>query len=186
MVTLAEIDTQDASTLVCDYMICQRCGVVDRERSRMVVDTPCPACHQPAGVARLHFPINVHILVDLIQQAYHSYAPVGPAAGPQAHTIGPVLFFCTLREVLLNHFLLARLRAENVNQALIEKLLDDNKLASQKFAGLFVAVTEKSWLDAVGDASAADGTNYRPVSDLMQKAAKVRNEFLSMRGLDGP
>lgn len=178
MATLAEINTQDASTLVCDYMICKRCGIVDRERARMVVDSPCPVCHQPAGVAQLYFPINVHILVDLVQQAYHSYAPVGPIAGPQAHTIGPVLFFCTLREGLLNHLLLALLRAENTRPALIEKLLSDNKLPSQKFSGLFEAAMGRSWMDAVKDASTADAESYASVSELMQKAAQARNLFV--------
>ncbi len=178
MVSLAEIDNQDASTLVCDFMICERCGKVDREHSRMVVNSLCPACKQPAGVARLYYPINVHILVDLVQQSYHSYAPVGPISGPQAPAVGVILFFCTLREALLNHFLLAFLCAENVKTSLIEKLLDDNKLASQKFTSLFNAVVGKSWCEAVGDASSLDATNYQSVSDLMKSAASIRNEFL--------
>lgn len=51
MVELAEVDGQAASTLVCDFMICERCGTVDREHSRMVVNSTCPACHRPAGGA---------------------------------------------------------------------------------------------------------------------------------------
>jgi hypothetical protein len=178
MVSLAEVDNQDASTLVCDFMICERCGTVDRERSRMVANSLCPACHQPAGVARLYYPISVHILVDLVQQSYHSYAPVGPISGPQAPTVGAILFFCTLREVLLNHFFLALLRAERVKAAVIDKLMDDNKLASQKFTGLFSAVVGKSWKEAVIEASSFDGTDYQLVSDLMLSAASIRNEFV--------
>jgi hypothetical protein len=178
VVLLAEIDHQDASTLVCDFMICDRCGTVDRERSRIVANSLCPACQRPAGVARLYYPINVHILVDLVQQSYHSYVPVGPISGPQVSTIGTILFFCTLREVLLNHFLLALLRAQQVKAAVIEKLLDDNKLASQKFTSLFSAVVGKSWKKAVVEASSFHGTDYHPVSDLMLSAASIRNEFV--------
>lgn len=177
MVSLAEIDHQDASTLICDLMICARCGTVDRERSRIVANSLCPACQRPAGVARLYYPVNVHILVDLVQQSYHSYAPVGPISGPQVSTVGTILFFCTLREVLLNHFLLALLRARQVEAAIIEKLLEDNKLASQKFTSLFSAVVGKSWKEAVAEAS-LDGMDYHPVSDLMLSAASIRNEFL--------
>jgi hypothetical protein len=178
LVSLAEIDNQDISTLVCDFMICERCGEVDREHSRMVANSLCPACKKPAGVARLYYPINIRVLVDLVQQAYHSYAPVGPISGPQAPVVGTILYFCTLREALLNHFLLAFLRAEHVKASLIEKMLDDNKLASQKFTSLFSAVVGKSWSEAVGEASTHDATDYRPVSDLMKSAASIRNEFL--------
>jgi len=178
VVTLADVDNQDASTLVCDFMICGRCGIVDRKHSRIVANSLCPACHQPAGVARLYYPISVHILVDLAQQSYHSTAPVGPISGPQAPAVGAILFFCTLREVLLNHFLLALLRAEGVKTTIIEKLMDDNKLASQKFTGLFSSVVGKSWKEAVLEASSFDGTDYQPVSDLMLSAASIRNEFI--------
>lgn len=178
MVSLAEIDNQDISTLVCDFMICKRCGEVDRDHSQMRTNSLCPVCEKPAGVARLYYPINIHILVDLVQQAYHSYAPVGPISGPQAPAIGTILYFCTLREALLNHFLLEFLRAENVKTSLIEKMFDDNKLASQKFTSLFSAVVGKRWSDAVGEASAHDVNDYRPVSDLMKSAANIRNEFL--------
>ena len=178
MVTIAEIDSQDISTLICDFMICKLCGEVDREHSRMTANSLCPVCKKPAGVARLYYPINVHILVDLVQQAYHSNAPVGPISGPQTPVVGTILFFCTLREALLNHFLLEFLRAEHVKTSLIEKMLDDNKLASQKFTSLFSAVIGKSWGDAVSEASAYDANDYRPVSDLMKSAASIRNEFL--------
>lgn len=178
MVELAEIDGQAASTLVCDFMICERCGTVDRELSRMVVNSTCPACHRPAGVARLYYPINAHILVDLVQQSYHSDAPINPVSGPQAPALGAILFFCTLREVLLNHFLLTLLRAQQVPAPLIEKLLDDNKLARQKFAGLFSAVVGKSWKEAVLEASTFEGTDFQPVSELMLEAATIRNEFM--------
>jgi hypothetical protein len=144
MVELAEIDSQAASTLVCDFMICECCGTIDREHSRMIKDNICPVCHKPAGVARLYYPFNVHILVDLVQESYHSEAPLNPIYGPHAPNVGTILFFSSLREVLLNHFLLALLQAQRVPIPIIEKLLDDNRLASQKFTGLFSAAVGKN------------------------------------------
>lgn len=113
-----------------------------------------------------------------MQQSYHSDAPISPISGPQAPAIGAILFFCTLREVLLNHFLLTLLRAQRVPEPVIEKLLEDNKLARQKFAGLFSAVVGKSWKEAVLEASTFDGTDFQPVSKLMLEAATIRNEFM--------
>lgn len=178
MTALSEIDNQDASTLVCDFMICALCGIVDRERSRIRAGSPCPACGEPAGVARLYYPVSIHILVDLVQESYHSYARVGPISGPQTSTIGPILFFCTLREALINHLLLEHMRAQGTKQSLIEKLLDDNKLAHQKFGALFSAVVGTSWTQGVREASLYDGADYQAVSDLMKLTASIRNDFL--------
>src|SRR3990167_8799456 len=90
----------------------------------------CIVCGGESEGGSGYFPINIHILVDLVQQAYHSTTPVGPISGPQVPGSGTVLFFCTLREALLNTFLLNHLRAQRVPENLIDKLLDDNKLAS--------------------------------------------------------
>src|ERR1019366_5024921 len=173
MVELAEIDSQAASTLVCDFMICECCGTIDREHSRMIKDNICPVCHKPAGVARLYYPFNVHILVDLVQESYHSEAPLNPISGPHASNVGTILFFSSLREVLLNHFLLALLQAQRVPAPVIEKLLDDNRLAGQKFTGLFSAVVGKSWKKAVIEASAFNGMDFQPISYLMLTAASI-------------
>ena len=57
-------------------------------------------------------------------------------------------------------------------------MLDDNRLASQKFGGLFASVTGKKWAAAVADASASTGRAFEPVSLLMRQAAELRNSFL--------
>lgn len=179
---LADIDTQDASTLVCDYLICGNCGIIDRDHSRMRRGNKCSTCGKESEAGRLAFPINVHILVDLVQQAYHSKAPIGPISGPQVPSIGTILLFCTLREALLNGFLINRLRVQRVPAPLIEKLLSDNKLASQKFGGLFTSVVGCKWENAVTEASRQAAVNFAPTSNLMRDAAAIRNEFLHEGG----
>ena len=92
--------------------------------------------------------------------------------------MGTVLYFCTLREALLNHFLVQMLRAQKVPVALIERLLDDNRLASQRFGGLFASVVGQKWDKAVDQVSRKVATNFSPVSQLMRRAAEIRNSFL--------
>ncbi len=178
MTTLADIDHQPASTLACSHMICASCSVVDCNLDRMVRSHVCTACGEPGEGGRLYFPISIHILVDLIQQAYHSQAPTVTPRGPNGHDVGTVLYFCTLREALLNHFLKENLKAQKVPAPLIEKLLNDNRLAGQKFGELFSSVTGKKWANAVADASASTGQPFEPVSLLMRQAAQLRNSFL--------
>jgi hypothetical protein len=178
MATLAEIKSQSASTLVCGQLVCPACAVVDHDWDRMRCGHLCTTCGTPSEAGRLYFPINIHILVDLMQQAYHSRSPNGPLDGPQGRDVGTILYFCTLREALLNHFLVQMLRAQKVPASLIERLLDDNRLASQKFGNLFASVVGQKWDNAVDQASRRMATNFSPVSHLMRRAAEIRNRFL--------
>ena len=178
MTTLADIDSQPASTLACSHLTCASCAMVDRDWERMRRGHTCVACGATGEGGRLYFPISIHILVDLIQQAYHSQAPTSPLNSPQGQDVGTVLYFCTLREALLNHFLIGSLKFQNVPVSLIEKLLEDNKLASQKFGELFTSVTGLKWADAVNRLSANGNIPFSTVSALMRNAAELRNTFL--------
>jgi hypothetical protein len=175
---LADIDGQDASTLVCDLLICRHCAFIDRDHDRIRKGSTCSTCGKQSEGGRLAFPISIHILVDLVQQAYHSTAPVGPISGPQVPSIGTILLFCTLREALLNWFLIGRLRAQNVPAAIVEKLLADNRLANQRFGELFKSVVECRWDEAVSNASRHVSGDFSSVSELMREAAVIRNTFL--------
>lgn len=177
MPTLADIDGQSLSSIIGDFMICRRCGIVDRERSRIVVNSPCPACHRPAGIAQIYFGLNIGILIDLAQQSYHSAVPTKETLGPQSSDVGVVLFFCTLREALLNNLFDYLFLAERIPDRIAKKLLADNKLVSQKFA-LFRVLVGKSWDEAVQEASSHMGLNYRPVLELVKRASHIRNRFL--------
>jgi len=177
-VLLAEIDTQDASMLVCNHFICPQCGIIDRDYGRLRKGYCCNVCGSESESGSMAFPISIHVLVDLVRQAYHSTAPVGPISGPQVPDIGTVLFFCTLREALLNAFLINHLRAQRIPKNLIDRLLEDNKLASQKFGDLFTSVIGEKWNDAVFKASEHAGMDFRSTSELMRTAASLRNEFL--------
>lgn len=175
---LSEIDFQHASTLVCDQMQCEACGWIDRDRDRMRKGHRCHVCDTESECERLAFSVNISVLVNLCQEAYFSQPKLTTPYSPQSANIAPILFFCTLRECLLNHFLQMHLRALNVPWPLIAKLLDDNKLANQKFGELFTSVTRVKWDEAVTTASAKASTNFKFVSELMRNAATIRNKFL--------
>lgn len=138
----------------------------------------CSVCKAASDTGRLAFSINVHVLVDLVQQSFHSQSPTGPLGPPEGSDIGTVLYYCTLREALLNAFLRELLLAQKIADALIAKLFDDNKLASQKFGGLFAAIVGVKWEQAVAAVSQANGRDFSLVSNLMKRAAALRNEFL--------
>jgi hypothetical protein len=168
MITLADIDGQSLSSVICDFMICKRCGIVDRERSRIVANSPCPTCHKSAGIARLYFGLNLAVLIDLIQQSYHSATPEGQALGPQSSDVAVVLFFCALREALFNN--------------LLKYLLDTEEIISR--GGLKSKVSQleerigRTWGQAVREVSSHEGIGFDSVSKLMIEASGIRNRFM--------
>ncbi len=62
---------QSLSTLVCEYLECAVCGIVDNDLGRDHVSQACSSCGS-AGTARLNFNINIHILAEVIPEAYHA------------------------------------------------------------------------------------------------------------------
>jgi hypothetical protein len=144
---------------------------------RMRVGHACETCGNPSESGRLYFPITIHILVDLVHQAFHSNAPVGPIDGPQTKAIGTVVFFCALREALLVHFLQQHMLSQKLPPDIIERLLGDNKLAHQRFGQLFKSVVGVNWHDAIREISTTRH-DFSVVSKLMISASEVRNDFL--------
>lgn len=178
MIPLSEIDWQELSTLVCDHFICKNCGVIYRDATLQKWNL-CKHCNTPIESHRYAFSLNnIPVLVNLVQQAYHSQSPTGHSSAPQGQDVGTVLFYCSLREALLNNFIVTNLRIRNIDEALISRMLDDNKLASQKFGGLFTSIIGTKWKDAISDLSRTRAKDYMAVSKLMQDAADLRNEFL--------
>lgn len=177
MHTLSSINTQSASSLACLWFECPHCRIVDNDRGRIREGHVCQSCEQSSDGGRLYFPITIHILVDLIHQAFHSNALVGPIDGPQTRSIGTIVFFCALREALLTHFLTRLMATQGLSQDIIHRLLSDNKLAHQRFGQLFKSVVGVKWDDAIKEIS-VDGRDYSTVSTLMVRASEVRNDFM--------
>lgn len=176
---LSDIDDQRIGSLIADYMICRACGVVDRDPKRMQTGNACRVCGVVGNGGLLAFDVNVHITLDLLQEMYHAKATFAQAPGVEATCIGTVLMYCTLREILLNHFLSNRLDAQGVSQAISKRLFADNKLAAQRFGPMFTAVVGCTWGEAVRRVSDQTGIDYlTSTSETMKRAASIRNQFL--------
>ncbi|MFN7677853.1 MAG: hypothetical protein ACK5QW_04560 [Cyanobacteriota bacterium] len=176
----SDIHHQHLSTLVCDHFICQACGIIDRDPERMRVGHRCPTCSAEERRRRLAFHANISLLVDLMQEVFHSEAPAlfHDRSSPQGSDINTVLIFCSLREALLTNFLVENLLAKRVDHELIKRLLADNKSTSQRMEKLFPSVVGAKWEAAVTQLSQTNSVNYEDVSSFIREAASVRNRFI--------
>lgn len=132
---ITEIKGQPLSSLVSDLLVCQECRIVDRDHERMRRGYTCPTCGYVSESGMLYFSVNIHILVDLIQESYHS-ANAEPKVeklyqSKGAHDISVIIFLCTLRETLLDKLINELLMAQNISEGISEKLLTDNKFHIQ-------------------------------------------------------
>ncbi len=62
-------------------------------------------------------------------------------------------------------------------QGITNRLLNDNKLANQRFGQLFRSVVGESWRAAIEEVS-IEGRSFVAVSELMKTASEVRNDFM--------
>lgn len=182
---LSEIDNSPISHAVGSYFICKFCHHMDRDGSRIEIGTPCPECGSPSEGGRLVYPYSVMDLLDMMQGALHAKEPFEPYAPdwPPSHgVVSVVLFFCTLREVLLLHFIESMCAAMNIPDAVCERLIRDNGSYSQKQDKLLPTLTGCKWLTMIEE---LDSAAYRDVAALMKETAIARNEFMH-EGLRSP
>jgi len=179
---ITEIIDRPLSLLVSNHLICQGCHIVDRDHERMRVGYACPTCGKPCDGGELYFSINIHILVDLIQEAYHSTSTKNKSGrlyeGVGSHDISVIIYFCTLRETLLDKFITELLRVQNIPEGICERLLSDNKFHIQKQDKLFKSLTEVKWKDAVSKLNENSKLNYCETDDFVLNAVRARNNFI--------
>jgi hypothetical protein len=178
MCKLSEIESQALSTLVCSHFVCQNCGIIDLDFDRSRKGHICDTCNFVSKSGCLAFHIGFHTLVDLIQEAYHANSITSTNYKPSNSSVATILFYCTLREKLLNNFIEQHLYALKVPDSIIERLLDDNKLANQKFGELFTSTVGITWNAAIKHISKEADINFADISTQMKTAADLRNKFL--------
>lgn len=179
---ITQIKNQKLSSLLCDHRICKFCHVVDRERSRTLYGYKCEICSTPSEGGQLHFNLNIHTLVNLIQEAYH--APGNGRSidtyntGRDSHNISVVLFFCTLRESLLDGFVINMCVARDIKADIYDRLVSDNRLHSQKQNRLFPSLTGDKWKEAVNKIDANSTVEYGKLDEFVVSAVRERNKFV--------
>jgi hypothetical protein len=183
MADVLEIRSQRLSTLLADFMICESCGIVDRDHERMRVGYKCPRCGIPGDGASGYFPISVLSLIDLMQELYHpkqeaaaNSAPIEQNEGN--HRLAVVIFFCALAEVLLQHFLEKRMSKMGLPHEIQDRLLGDNQFVQQRVQKLFPTLTGVKWKKAVAMLSERVDLNYSETVEFYQQASSARNKFL--------
>jgi len=118
-----------------------------------------------------------------MQEIYHS-GPTprrgheSPAPARHDHRLAVVIFFCTLGEVLLEHFLREAMMALDLPSAVQDRLLADNLYAKQRLEKVFPTVTGTKWKAAMAQLAPAQQPLYSNTVEFYLDAVEARNRFL--------
>ena len=181
---ILEISNQSYSSLLCDFQICERCSLVDKFFNIKRYDSNCPVCNKHGNGGKLYFNFGVRSLIDLMQEVYNSKRIISNIddekmeVDSRAHYLSVIIFFITLREVLLQNFLDEVALIKNIPNSDYELLLSDNWNYSQKQNKLFKSLLNIKWEKAVEQANEKDEIDYLSLDKLLKKAVDTRNKFL--------
>lgn len=180
---ITKIKSQNLSTLVLGHNICQNCKVVDRDNRRSRVGYNCPICHAPSDGARMYFNLSVHSIINLMQEAYHSGSKAAIKRDSEnervgAHDVAVILFFCTLRELLLNNLIKELCYAQKIPKLIYDRLLSDNRFHMQRQDQLLPAFIGVKWKQALEGLKKKIPPDYVKLDDFIIKAVRVRNSFM--------
>jgi len=147
-IELSDINGQSWSVITSGcYSICEHCKKIDKDFSRSTVGYKCPVCGVPGDGSTSYYSLNVGLLIDLIQDIFWRGSASSNDEKTGAHlldevpstTLGIIVLFSTLGEVLLSHFLDHYLLTFDIKYDIRERLYKDYRTENEKATKLFRA-----------------------------------------------
>jgi hypothetical protein len=176
---LIKIIDRSLSPIIANHQLCGYCMKVDQDMGRLYVSYKCPVCNMPSDTRHAFFDMDIGILIDLIQEAYHMRPCKKPPVPVHAHRLSVLILFCTLREVLLERLIIHLMEMHGLPNSIRERLCYDNRNYSDRMDRLFPSlIGTKSWKDSIHHLQNKTGKNYRDINDFLKKASDIRNEIL--------
>jgi hypothetical protein len=119
-----------------------------------------------------------------MQEFYHAEYKIYRENGdfelqnPRNSGLAVVIFFVSLREVLMVNFIQELLNAHNVPDNVYDYVLSDSPTHSHKMNKLFPALAGLSWKKAVKKINEHGEIDYEELDRFVERIVKARNEFL--------
>ncbi len=153
---------------------CKNCFYVNID---IVLADGCPNCTKNHEGNIIHFNFNIHALLQLLWDSYQNMHNNNES---KTQKIGILLFFCTLVEVLLEHFLTNLMKQQGISNKIQERLLCDNLTTKSRVQKIFLLLTGDSWKNAIKLVSKNSNLfNYsESISFYIKQAVPARNRFL--------
>jgi len=181
---ITEVVTDSLGHVLDSFYICQACRIVDRDDDRIIVGHPCSICGEPSPAGRSYFRSPVFSLIDLMQEFYHAkhdmqvYTVRDHLDSTHNAWLAVVIFFVSLREALLVHFLKELMGALGLPDGVCERLMADNNSHSRRLENLFPSLVGVKWKEAISELSKTSTLDYRKLDRSITEIVRSRNTFL--------
>ncbi len=177
---ISGIITQRLGPLIDNFHVCPSCGVVDADPNRTQLGYLCKSCSAPSKGGYLYFSLPTDSLIDLMQESFHQKTGkvARLLANDDAHKLSVVIYFCTLVEVLLEHFLRELMNALQIPHKVQERLLTDNPFSKSRVGKVFPSLVGEKWNAVVKELSKNSRQDYEQTAKYYLKVAEARNHFL--------
>ena len=179
---VSKIKNISLSYIIANHQICGHCRVVDQDLNRIEGGYLCTVCKMPGDTGHMFFDFNIISLIDLIQEAFHAKTKQFSKLINKrinAHGLSVLIFFCTLREVLLERLIYDLMVMHNLQKSIRERLYYDNRNYSDRMNRLLPSLLGlKSWKETISTLQEKTGNDYKEINEFLKAASDMRNEIL--------
>jgi RNA polymerase subunit RPABC4/transcription elongation factor Spt4 len=169
--------------LACNYRVCRKCRFVNKTSVAHTQNITCPSCGFEDSSTPFFFDFSIFIVIDLMQEAYRTSLVIPDASlilgisAKSAQNASVVIFFCTIKELLLERFLSNLLRCFSMPTSLIRKIETDHNIHSKRLNKLFPALIGQNWQDVIASLSSSEH-DYVSLNIFIERVVKERNNLL--------
>lgn len=168
-----------------NFFICENCSMVDTDSGRLEHGHKCTHCSKTDDRGMSYFSTRVTSLINLMQEFFHTQQIITDDQG-HAHTpiwagnikLPVIIFFSTLRELLLNNLIEELFKAKKLEADICERLLSDNQTHSKRLNKLFKTLTGEKWINALKLIDMKEGTDFITLNEFIETVVRARNDFV--------
>jgi hypothetical protein len=177
---------QKFSDFIGEYYLCRSCGIVDTDHERIRKGHECSRCGVPGDGALGYFKFTVGTTADLIGELHplpdlYSIEPESEVAvAAESHNLALLVFFCTLGEILLQHFLQRCMSDQKIPIKVQDRLLGDNLFVKQRIDKLFPMLIGEKWTKAIKNITEKSREDFVKVVEFYVDANEKRNQLLHL------
>lgn len=167
------------------YRLCAVCAYVYHENTPAVPSYRCPRCGNDSEGGDPYFVVTISEIADLISHFYplpdlDVHPVVFPPEPSRANSLAILVFYCTLGEILLEHFIERAMTKLALPRQVQERLLDDHRYARQRVEKLFPVLCGVKWKKAINEVSKSSTDNLEAAATFYLEAAEHRNRLLHL------
>jgi len=124
----------------------------------------------------------VDALINLMQESFHQ-KPRQTKSGhslvrDNVHQLAVVIYFSTLGEVLLEHFLRELMWAFQIPTGVRERVLNDNLFSRERVEKVFPSLVNEKWNAVIKELSKNSKLDYEKTVKFYLQVVNARNQFL--------